>query len=200
MTSQPDPNLPEAAAASDAATARIVVLSAPGRQTALWLVTILLAVIATAVLLRWDEAMLTRSAWAQGLNTAAGPGLGARGIYAFTGQIDARTFGLFMLDVDSGTVWCYEMARNRPGDPVYMRLVAARSWLYDRYLEEFNAASPTPTEVRQLVEQQRVARQAQAARPGLATEASQPTAAPAGTAATSPSPAPTGGLKLPTTP
>lgn len=191
MTSQPDPNLPEAAAASDAATARIVVVSAPGRQTALWLVVVLLAVITTAVLLRWDEAMLTRSAWAQALNTAAGPGPGARGIYAFTGQVDSRTFCLFMLDVDSGTVWCYEMARNRPGDPVYMRLVAARSWIYDRYLEEFNAASPTPTEVRQLVEQQRVARQAQA---------SQPTAAPAGTAATSPSPAPAGGLKLPTTP
>jgi len=193
MTNQLDPNLPETATASDAATTRIVVVSAPGRQTALWLVVVLLAIVATAVLLRWDEAMLTRSAWAQAVNTGAGPGAGGRGIYAFTGQIDSRTFGLFMMDVDSGTIWCYEMTRNRPGDPVYMRLVAARSWIYDRYLEEFNAASPTPTEVRQLVEQQRVARQQ--------TQASQPAAVvPAGTAATSPSAAPAGGLKLPNTP
>jgi len=192
MTNQPEPNASTTAPPSDPATARIVVVSAPSRQTALWLIVVLMAVVATAVLLRWDEAMLTRSAWAQALNTAAGPGPGARGIYAFTGQIDSRTFGLFMLDVDSGTVWCYEMVRNRPGDPVYMRLVAARSWIYDRYLEEFNAASPTPTEVRQLVEQQRVARQAKASQPAAV--------APAGTAATSPSPASTGGLKLPTAP
>ncbi|HSW44800.1 MAG TPA: hypothetical protein VLM89_04450 [Phycisphaerae bacterium] len=164
----------------------VIVVSAGGRQTALWLIAVLLAVIATVLLLRWDETTLTRSAWAQTMNTGAGPGAGARGIYAFTGQLDSRAFGLFMLDVDSGTVWCYEMVRNRSSDPIYMRLVAARSWLYDRYLEEFNTAPPTPTEVRQLVEQQRLARQAGATQPGGA-----PTPAPAtGPAA--------GGITLPT--
>jgi hypothetical protein len=166
--------------------ARIVYMTAPGRQTGVWIIALLLAVIATATVLRWDESALTRSAWAQALNPGAGPGAGARGIYAFTGQIDARSFGLFMLDVDSGTVWCYELVRNRTTEPAFMRLVAARSWIFDRYLEEFNVASPTPSEVRQLVEQQRMARQGQATRP--AGIQAQPASAPAG------------GLKLPTSP
>ena len=179
-------DVPTQCAAPQGDPSRVVLVAAPGRQTGLWIITVLLAVIATAMVLRWDEATLTRSAWAQALNPGAGPGAGARGIYAFTGQLDSRSFGLFMLDVDSGTVWCYEMVRNRSSDPVFMRLVAARSWLYDRYLEEFNVAAPTPTEVRQLVEQQRTARQAQASQP--AGGISPPGSAPAG------------GLKLPTSP
>ncbi len=165
---------------------RVVYVSAPNRQTGIWIIAVLLAVIATAAVLRWDDASLTRSAWAQALNPGAGPGAGARGIYAFTGQIDARSFGLFMLDVDSGTIWCYELVRNRPTEPAFIRLVAARSWIYDRYLEEFNVASPTPGEVRQLVEQQRIARQRQA------------TQQPANMAPTASAPA--GALQLPTSP
>ena len=61
-----------------------------------------------------------------------------------------------MLDVDTGTVWCYEIARGHHGE-FNLKLVAGRSWLYDRYLEEFNVADPTPTKVRELVEQQRAA-------------------------------------------
>jgi hypothetical protein len=177
---------PAGSAAAQPDAPRVVVVTVPGRQTGLWLIAVLLAVIATATVLRWDEASLTRSASAQALNTGAGPGASARGIYAFTGQLDSHSFGLFMLDVDSGTVWCYEMVRNRSSDPMFMRLVAARYWIYDRYLEEFNVASPTPTEVRQLVEQQRTARQVQATQPAGAIPP--------------PGSAPAGGLKLPASP
>jgi len=59
--------------------------------------------------------------------------------------------------------------------------------MYDRYLEEFNAGSPTPTEVKQLVEQQRLARQGQASQP-------------AGTAPPPATGAPADELKLPTSP
>ena len=71
---------------------------------------------------------------------------GARGIYAFTGQLTSKSYGLFMLDVDSGTVWCYEFQRAANGEP-QMKLVAARSWISDRYLEEFNVADPVPSAV-----------------------------------------------------
>ena len=46
---------------------------------------------------------------------------GARGIFAFTGQIDQNRFGLFMMDVDSSNVWCYEYL---PGSRK-LKLVAA---------------------------------------------------------------------------
>jgi len=142
------------------ASPQIVEVPAAGRQTVWWVMTVLLAVIATVLVMRWDEAALSRLAWAQAGETGAGPAPGARGIYAFTGQIGNRSYGLFMLDVDTGTVWCYEMAAGR-----HMKLLAARSWIFDRYLEEFNVAAPTPTEVRQLVEQQQAARKAQGSQP-----------------------------------
>jgi hypothetical protein len=59
-----------------------------------------------------------------------------------------------MMDVDAGTIWCYEIDRGPHGEP-QMKLVAARSWIYDRYLEEFNVAEPVPGAVRDMVEKQR---------------------------------------------
>ena len=139
---------------------RVVFVSAAGRQTALWLIVVLLAVIATIMITRWDEVALLRATQAQSVYGGGGSTAGARGIFAFTGQLDAKTYGLFMLDIDTGTVWCYELARNQPGSGAHLKLVAARSWIFDRYLEEFNVAAPTPAEVRQLVEQQQANRQA----------------------------------------
>jgi hypothetical protein len=92
-----------------------------------------------------------------------GPGdglVGARGIYAFSGQLTLKSFGLFMLDVDTGTIWCYELSKGT-NDELLLRLVAARSWTSDRYLEEFNVADPVPGAVRMMVEQQRAMRQSQ---------------------------------------
>ena len=72
-----------------------------------------------------------------------------------------------MLDVDTGTVWCYELSGAGDGAK-QLRLVAARSWVFDRYLEEFNAADPTPAAVAELVEKQMTQRQQPpgATRPG----------------------------------
>lgn len=127
-----------------------------GPSTLWWLVTLVLAVALTAVLVRRDA-----NPWLDEALAQAGPagGVGARGIYAFTGQLSSRSFGLFMMDVDSATVWCYEIDHGPHGGPL-LKLVAARSWMYDRYLEEFNVADPTPTKVRKLVELQRAAQRA----------------------------------------
>ncbi len=140
----------------DSSTPQIVVMAPPQRQTVWWLLTVVLAVIATALIVRRDESAFVDAAVAQ---RVAGVGqAGARGIYAFTGQLTAKTFGLFMMDVDMGTIWCYEMERGPQGEP-RMKLVAARSWIFDRHLEEFNVAEPVPDAVRAMVQEQRSHRQ-----------------------------------------
>jgi hypothetical protein len=118
-----------------------------GRQTVLWIIALLLTVIATALWLR-PAGTLTRPAYAQ-----TPPLAGARGVYAFTGPIERDKYGLFMLDVDQGTIWCY--AFDRAGETAKLRLVAARTWIYDRYLQDFNCAEPSFRMVRELVSEQR---------------------------------------------
>ena len=124
----------------------------PGRaraaQPVLWVIAGLLAVIALQLAF-WDKGpALTPQALAQ-LDTRAG----ARGIYAFTGQLDKNTHGLFMLDVDAGTIWCYEFTGKPPDRR--LRLAAARLWLYDRYLENFNIDGLSPDDVAEYVEELR---------------------------------------------
>jgi hypothetical protein len=120
--------------------------AAPG-QTVYWIIAVLLAVIATALWLRPDQPLLPA---ALGQNQ---PLAGARGVFAFTGPIDRDQYGLFMLDVDQGTIWCY--AFDMVGGTRKLRLVAARTWMYDRYLQDFNCAEPDFRMVQELVNQQR---------------------------------------------
>lgn len=75
------------------------------------------------------------------------------GIMAFTGQIDKDMYGIMMVDVDAGTLWVYQY-RKMGGQGNQLKLLAARSWLYDRYLEEYNCSQPTPSEVAQLIASQ----------------------------------------------
>lgn len=120
---------------------------AQASQTVYWIIALCLAVIATALWTRGPERLLP-SALAQGQALA-----GARGVFAFTGQLDHNRYGLFMLDVDSGTIWCYELASE--DGMRKLRLVAARTWIYDRYLQDFNCAAPDFRMVQQLVAEQR---------------------------------------------
>lgn len=117
------------------------------RNAALWIVAALLAIIAVGVWIRPAEPLLP-TAWAQSSGQA-----GARGVYAFTGQIDHNRFGLFMLDVDQGTIWCYGLERT--DGVLKLRLLAGRTWIYDRYLQDFNVAPPDFREIQQIVARQR---------------------------------------------
>ncbi|MFQ5491770.1 MAG: hypothetical protein ACE5GE_13710 [Phycisphaerae bacterium] len=111
-----------------------------------WVMAISLAVIATCLVLRLDEP-LTDRALAQPVAQS-----GARGIFAFTGQLSKTTYGVFMVDVDTSTLWCYEVL---PGKPL-LKLLAARSWKYDRFLEDLNGdPEMSPEVIEELVEQQR---------------------------------------------
>jgi hypothetical protein len=62
-----------------------------------------------------------------------------------------------MVDVDTGTIWCYEYGAAA-GTKRKLRLAAARSWRFDRYLEQFNIDEPTPDQVKSLVEAERAAK------------------------------------------
>lgn len=112
-----------------------------------WIVVVLLSAIAAGLWLRPTGDPLP-VAFAQNPALA-----GARGVFAFAGQLAPDRFGLFMLDVDQGTIWIYEL--DNVAGSRKLRLVAARTWTYDRYLQDFNSASPDFREVQQLVAQQR---------------------------------------------
>lgn len=79
--------------------------------------------------------------------------LGAAGIQAFSGQLDRSTFGIFMVDVDAATIWCYALERNNYDGQFKMKLVAARSWWNDSQLEEYNVLDPTPGAVGEMLKQ-----------------------------------------------
>ncbi|MCP4593787.1 MAG: hypothetical protein GY842_23895 [bacterium] len=117
-------------------------------HAAVWLIAVSLAFIACSQVLDLD-APVANPAFGQAVAHA-----GARGVFAFTGQVTKNTYGVFMVDVDAGTIWCYEWDEGRGS----LRLLAARSWRYDRYLEEFNVGEPTPREVESLVEIERTRR------------------------------------------
>jgi hypothetical protein len=137
----------------------LVPAALPRRQTVHWIIAMLLAIIATTLITRRDDMGFLRSAFAQSTGMPRPNLEGGRGIYAFTGQVSRSTYGLFMLDVDTGTVWCYELDRGGPNrDEPTLNLIAARSWVYDRYLEEFNTGDPIPSVVKQKVQQQRSTR------------------------------------------
>ncbi|MCK4342194.1 MAG: hypothetical protein KAY37_10790 [Phycisphaerae bacterium] len=116
-------------------------------QTVYWVIAVLLAVIATALWTRPGGKLLP-SAFAQNQ-----PRAGARGVFAFTGPLDRDKYGLFMLDVDQGTIWCYGF--DTVNGVRKLRLLAGRSWIYDRYLQDFNCAEPNFREIQSLVSQQR---------------------------------------------
>ncbi len=77
---------------------------------------------------------------------------GARGVFAFTGQLSKDAYGVYMVDVDAGTIWCY---RYNAGKNV-LQLVAARDWRYDRYLPN-HATEPPPEVIKEQLERIRAA-------------------------------------------
>jgi hypothetical protein len=118
-----------------------------GERTVLWVLAVLLAFLGGTLWQRGDSALLAPA-------LAQAPAMaGARGVYAFAGQIDAGVFGLFMLDVDQGTIWCYQVQNE--GGTRKLKLVAGRSWIYDRYLKNFNVTGHSWSDVQELVDHER---------------------------------------------
>jgi uncharacterized membrane protein len=66
-------------------------------------------------------------------------------------QLDRDNSGLAMIDTQRETLWIYEINNRGPAHN-RLRLLAARSWKYDRLLEEYNTAEPRPKQVKLLLE------------------------------------------------
>lgn len=95
---------------------------------------------------RADGSRFSDAAYAQSVNSG-----GSRGIFAFSGQLTKGEFGLFMVDVDAMTIWAYEYQPQKS----CLRLAAARTWRYDRYLENYNSCDLPPDAIEQMIEVQR---------------------------------------------
>jgi len=76
---------------------------------------------------------------------------GARGVFAFSGQLTKGTYGVYLVDTDSMTLWVYEYLQQKG----CLRLAGARTWRYDRYLENHNVCDLPPDVVEKMVEEQR---------------------------------------------
>jgi hypothetical protein len=121
----------------------------PPPHPVFWVIAIVLVVIATVLVVRPDAAripMLGNPAFAQPVSSG-----GARGLFAFSGQLSKSTYGLYMVDMDTMTVWTYEYLPQKG----CLRLAAARTWRYDRYLENHNICDLAPDAVEQMIEDQR---------------------------------------------
>jgi hypothetical protein len=136
---------------------------------AAWLIAALLAIIAILLAFPREVPWLGR-AFAQ-----QAPLLGARGVYAFPIQLTQKTYGICMMDVDASTVWFYEYMPTTHK----LRLASARSWIFDRYLEEYNVEGLAPNEVGELVSKQRSQRQQPHGGVTVGPEAAQSQPAPA---------------------
>jgi hypothetical protein len=122
------------------------------KNPALWLIAIGLLANAAILLTRGQtpDIVFDRAALAQSTPNT-GQLLGARGIYMMPAQLGPSAFGLYLLDVDSGTICVYQANPEKS----HFRLMAARSFKYDRFLEDLNNEHLTPREVQKLVEDQR---------------------------------------------
>jgi len=111
-----------------------------------WVIAVSLVVIAVTLIVRTPDRSLSTPAFGQAVVSG-----GARGLFAFSGQLTKNTYGVYVVDVDAMTVWMYEYLPQKG----CLRLAAARTWRYDRYLENHNICDLPPEVVEQMVEDQR---------------------------------------------
>lgn len=62
-------------------------------------------------------------------------------------QLERDKYGLAMVDTGLKTLWVYEIGRRAPVHQG-LRLVAARTWEYDRLLQQLNNDEPTVEQVK----------------------------------------------------
>ena len=82
---------------------------------------------------------------------AAGDEQAATAVSVVPLQLGRESYGLAMVDTKSESIWIYEV--NTKGAPhSRLKLMAARSWHYDKMLDEYNSGDPKPQEVKDIIE------------------------------------------------
>ena len=75
---------------------------------------------------------------------------GGGGVFLVPAQFSRDTYGCYLLDVDAQTLCAYRFDSMQST----LKLAAARSFRFDRKLGNFNVAAPTPSDVKDLLEQE----------------------------------------------
>jgi len=121
---------------------------------ALWLIGV--GLLANALVLatraQVPDITLDRAALAQATPAGGGstPMLGARGIYMMPAQLGANSYGLYLMDVDSGTICVYQAMPEGQK----FKFMASRSYKYDRFMEDFNNEGLRPKDIQKIVQNQ----------------------------------------------
>lgn len=106
---------------------------------------VLLGVIAACLLVQLGAA--TRPVRAQDTSATVGRD---ESVFAVAGRLGEDVHGLYLVDYENATICVYQYS---PGQR-RLRLTAARTYAFDRRLDEYNT-EPSPREIRTLVEQHR---------------------------------------------
>ncbi len=109
-----------------------------------WLIVILLTVIATCLLIELGAAAPA----AHGQVGAAG----SQDVLVVAGQVASGVYGLYLVDLKQKTICVYQFvphARKKR-----LEFVAARTFVYDVMLDDWNNADPLPREVKMIVDKQ----------------------------------------------
>ncbi|MBC8107347.1 MAG: hypothetical protein H7Z14_12210 [Anaerolineae bacterium] len=134
---------------------------------ALFVNAVALCLIALALFTKNDSKFPSMIPAAYGQNGQAAIGGGA-GVFVVPAQFGQNFYGCYIMDVDAQTICAYQMF---PGEHNF-RLIAARSFRYDRRLNNYNTATPSPAEVKALVEKEQAdVRAADQKRPPASPEA-----------------------------
>lgn len=116
-------------------------------NVALYLNAALLAVIAVALISRSPSRISFDSA-AFGQQVPQ-PIAGGAGFFLMPAQFSTNQWGCYVMDVDAQTLAAYVYTPRGSGSGE-LRLAAARSFVFDRQLKNYNTA-PRPEEIEQLV-------------------------------------------------
>ena len=73
------------------------------------------------------------------------------GILVVPVQIERDSYGIAMIDTVGQNLWIYEINSRGPAHS-RLKLLAARSWRYDKLLQQYNTAEPKPEQVKSLLE------------------------------------------------
>jgi hypothetical protein len=65
-------------------------------------------------------------------------------------QLGRENYGIAMIDQTAQTIWLYRI--NRSPSHKKLELIAARSWKYDKMLQNFNSSDPSPQQVKMLLQ------------------------------------------------
>ena len=112
----------------------------------------LLALILVALVARGGRSPFDSTAFGQQVPQ---PIAGGGGFFLMPAQFGTNVWGCYVMDVDAQTLVAYRYDPTGNGGVGTLRLSAARSFVYDRQLRNYNTAGPKPDEVRQLVQAER---------------------------------------------